>query len=128
MIKNLIEIKFCLCCSDCKTKWRQPLCSWFPSTPDHEPIPRCPTGLSRAKTNKQTNNSASLFSRLSLSSFKQILHSYHRNGINQVKSKFVEFLDILGPVALRWRKEFENENFTLKTHQMFSVHTYAEEI
>ena len=49
MIKNLIEIKFCLCCSDCKTKWRQPLCSWFPSTPDHEPIPRCPTGLSRAK-------------------------------------------------------------------------------
>ena len=49
MIKNSIKIKFCLCCSDYKTKRRQPLCSWFPSTPDHEPILRCPTGLSRAK-------------------------------------------------------------------------------
>ena len=46
-IKNLIKTKFFLCYSDCKTKRRLPLCSWSPSAPDHEPIPRCPTGLSR---------------------------------------------------------------------------------
>ena len=45
-IKNLIKMKFCLCCSDCKIKQRQPLCSWSPLAPDHEPIPHCPTGLS----------------------------------------------------------------------------------
>ena len=52
-IKNLIKMKLCLCYSDCKTKQQQPLCSWFPSAPDHEPIPRFPTGLSTAN---KTNN------------------------------------------------------------------------
>lgn len=48
VIKTLIKIKFSLCYSDCKTKQQRPLCSWFPSAPDREPIPRCPTGLSGA--------------------------------------------------------------------------------
>ena len=116
MIKNSMYIKFCLCCSDCKTKRRQQLQIMSP----FHPIPPCPTGLSTAKKQRI---SASLFSRLSLLSLRQSLHSYHRNYVNQVKLKFVVrvFLTFWAP------SPYAGGGFTLKTHQMFSVHTTPEE-
>ena len=54
VITNL-TIKFCLCYSNCKTKQQQPLCSLFPPTPGHVPIPHCPNGLSAANKTIRIN-------------------------------------------------------------------------
>ena len=35
-------------------------------------------------------------------------------------------MEFLGPVLTTQREKLENGSFTLKTHQMFSVHTWLE--